>query len=80
MTGDGMVRHVGEPPIGARIDEPRVEDGYLLLVGRFGTAGALMEMIIVIGALVFGLVVRLHAPRQQPVDQRQLATAPRRRW
>ena len=33
MTGDGMVRHVGEPPIGARIDEPRVEDGYLLLVG-----------------------------------------------
>ena len=33
MTGDGLVRHVGEPPAGARIDEPRVEDGYLLLVG-----------------------------------------------
>ncbi len=33
MTGDGLVRHVGEPPPGARIDEPRVEDGYLLLVG-----------------------------------------------
>ncbi len=32
MTGDGLVRHVGEPPAGARIDEPRVEDGYLLLV------------------------------------------------
>ena len=33
MTGDGLVRHIGEPPTGARIDEPRVEDGYLLLVG-----------------------------------------------
>lgn len=33
MTGDGMVRHVGEPPPGARLDEPHVEDGYLLLVG-----------------------------------------------
>ena len=33
MTGDGMVRHVGEPPPNARLDEPRVEDGYLLLVG-----------------------------------------------
>ena len=33
MTGDGLVRHVGEPPAGARLDEPRVEDGYLLLVG-----------------------------------------------
>ncbi len=33
MTGDGLVRHVGEPPAGAHIDEPRVEDGYLLLVG-----------------------------------------------
>jgi ABC-2 type transport system ATP-binding protein len=33
MTGDGMVRHVGEPSAGARLDEPRVEDGYLLLVG-----------------------------------------------
>ena len=33
MTGDGSVRHIGEPPVGARIDEPRVEDGYLLLVG-----------------------------------------------
>ena len=33
MTGDGMVRHVGEPPANARLDEPRVEDGYLLLVG-----------------------------------------------
>ena len=33
MTGDGMVRHVGEPPPNAHLDEPRVEDGYLLLVG-----------------------------------------------
>ena len=54
MTGDGMVRHVGEPPIGAR-DRRTAGGGWLLAVGgRFGTAGALMEMIIVIGAL-FGL-------------------------
>ena len=33
MTGDGTVRHVGEPPVNARLDEPHVEDGYLLLVG-----------------------------------------------
>ena len=33
MTGDGMVRHVGEPPANAHMDDPRVEDGYLLLVG-----------------------------------------------
>ena len=33
MTGDGRVRHVGEPPAGAVLDEPHVEDGYLLLVG-----------------------------------------------
>lgn len=33
MTGEGTIRHIGDPPTGARIDESRVEDGYLLLVG-----------------------------------------------
>ncbi len=33
MTGDGSIRHIGDPPAGATLDEPRVEDGYLLLVG-----------------------------------------------
>jgi ABC-2 type transport system ATP-binding protein len=34
VTGDGKVRHVGEPPAGAELVEPTVEDGYLLLAGR----------------------------------------------
>jgi ABC-2 type transport system ATP-binding protein len=34
ITGDGKVRHVGEPPAGAQLVEPTVEDGYLLLAGR----------------------------------------------
>jgi ABC-2 type transport system ATP-binding protein len=34
-TGDGRVRHLGSPPAGADIVEPTLEDGYLLLVGRF---------------------------------------------
>jgi ABC-2 type transport system ATP-binding protein len=34
ITGDGRVRHVGEPPAGADLVEPTVEDGYLLLAGR----------------------------------------------
>ena len=34
MTSEGAIRHIGDPPTGARIDEPRVEDGYLLLVGE----------------------------------------------
>ncbi len=32
-TGDGRHRHVGDPPSGAELIEPTLEDGYLLLVG-----------------------------------------------
>jgi ABC-2 type transport system ATP-binding protein len=32
-TSDGLHRHVGDPPSGAELAEPALEDGYLLLVG-----------------------------------------------
>jgi ABC-2 type transport system ATP-binding protein len=35
VTSDGDVRHVGDPPPGADLVAPTVEDGYLLLAGRF---------------------------------------------
>ncbi|MFI6454681.1 ABC transporter ATP-binding protein [Streptosporangium amethystogenes] len=35
-TGDGLFRNIGSAPEGARLAEPTVEDGYLLLLG--GTA------------------------------------------
>jgi len=34
ITGEGRVRHIGEPPAGAHLVEPTVEDGYLILAGR----------------------------------------------
>jgi ABC-2 type transport system ATP-binding protein len=34
VTGEGQVRHVGEPPRGAHLVQPTVEDGYLVLAGR----------------------------------------------
>jgi ABC-2 type transport system ATP-binding protein len=34
-TGDGRVRHLGTPPTGASTVQPTLEDGYLLLMGRF---------------------------------------------
>jgi ABC-2 type transport system ATP-binding protein len=34
ITGEGRVRHIGEPPTGAQLVEPTVEDGYLVLAGR----------------------------------------------
>ncbi|HWH33767.1 MAG TPA: ATP-binding cassette domain-containing protein [Acidimicrobiales bacterium] len=34
IAGDGQVRHIGDPPRGAHLVEPTVEDGYLLLAGR----------------------------------------------
>ena len=37
-TGDGSFRHIGDPPAGAQLVEPTVEDGYLLLLGRRATA------------------------------------------
>ncbi len=34
VTGEGRVRHIGDPPAGAQLVEPTVEDGYLLLAGH----------------------------------------------
>ena len=39
-TGDGRFRHLGSPPVGADTIEPTLEDGYLLLVGRFDEEAA----------------------------------------
>ena len=39
-SGDGRVRHLGDPPAGADLVEPTLEDGYLLLVGRFDEEAA----------------------------------------
>jgi ABC-2 type transport system ATP-binding protein len=33
-TGDGAHRHIGDPPQGALLVEPTLEDGYLLLLGE----------------------------------------------
>jgi ABC-2 type transport system ATP-binding protein len=33
-TAEGLHRHVGDPPPGARLVTPTIEDGYLLLAGR----------------------------------------------
>jgi ABC-2 type transport system ATP-binding protein len=38
ITGDGLVRHIGRPPAGARLVDPTVEDGYLVLAGADGSA------------------------------------------
>jgi ABC-2 type transport system ATP-binding protein len=37
-TGDGLVRHVGDPPTGADVVPPTLEDGYLLLLHGLPTA------------------------------------------
>ena len=34
VTGEGTVRHIGDPPADADLAEPGIADGYLLLVGR----------------------------------------------
>ena len=34
VTSEGRVRHIGDPPPGAQLVEPTVEDGYLVLAGR----------------------------------------------
>jgi ABC-2 type transport system ATP-binding protein len=33
-TGEGIYRHVGEPPAGAELVDPTIDDGYLLLIGE----------------------------------------------
>jgi ABC-2 type transport system ATP-binding protein len=35
VTSEGQVRHIGDPPPGAELVAPTVEDGYLLLAGHF---------------------------------------------
>lgn len=37
VTAEGHVRHIGDAPSEAALVEPSVEDGYLLLAGRFDT-------------------------------------------
>ncbi|MEX1208126.1 MAG: ATP-binding cassette domain-containing protein [Acidimicrobiia bacterium] len=37
-SGDGTLRHVGEPPSGADLVEPTIDDAYLLLSGSSGGA------------------------------------------
>lgn len=39
-TGEGRFRHLGAPPSGAELVAPTLEDGYLLLVGRFDEEAA----------------------------------------
>ena len=34
VTGEGRIRHIGDPPAGAQLVDPTVEDGYLVLAGR----------------------------------------------
>jgi len=38
-TGEGIYRHVGEPPAGAELVEPTIDDGYLLLIGERALEG-----------------------------------------
>ena len=33
VTSEGSVRHIGDPPAGAQLTDPTVEDGYLVLTG-----------------------------------------------
>ena len=39
-TAEGRHRHVGDPPAGAQLVDPTIEDGYLLLVGPTAAADA----------------------------------------
>ena len=38
VASDGHIRHIGQPPPGAQLVAPTVEDGYLLLAGSAATA------------------------------------------
>ena len=40
VSAEGEVRHIGDPPVGATLVAPTVEDGYLLLAGRFDAEAA----------------------------------------
>jgi ABC-2 type transport system ATP-binding protein len=39
-TAEGRHRHVGDPPAGAQLVDPTIEDGYLLLAGRAAVPAA----------------------------------------
>jgi ABC-2 type transport system ATP-binding protein len=39
LSGDGRTRQIGDPPAGAELADPRIEDAYLLLVGRHANDG-----------------------------------------
>jgi ABC-2 type transport system ATP-binding protein len=39
VTSEGRVRHIGDPPAGAQLVDPTVEDGYLVLAGRDAHTG-----------------------------------------
>jgi ABC-2 type transport system ATP-binding protein len=38
VTADGRIRNIGEPPAGAELVDPSIDDGYLLLTIRNGTS------------------------------------------
>ena len=39
-TPEGAIRHIGEPPSGAELTEPTIDDGYLLVSGATAEVGA----------------------------------------
>jgi ABC-2 type transport system ATP-binding protein len=40
VTSDGRIRNIGEPPAGADLVDPNIDDGYLLLTNRHATRPA----------------------------------------
>jgi len=44
VTADGSYRHIGEPPVGATLSPPTLEDGYLVLTGPAVGEGMIEEI------------------------------------
>ena len=44
VTADGSYRHIGEPPTGATLSAPTLEDGYLVLTGQVPGEGPIEEI------------------------------------
>ncbi|WP_456843765.1 ATP-binding cassette domain-containing protein [Cellulomonas sp. P5_C6] len=44
VTAEGLHRHIGEPPPGATLGAPTVEDGYLVLTGQVPGEGPIEEI------------------------------------
>jgi ABC-2 type transport system ATP-binding protein len=38
VTSEGRIRNIGEPPAGADLVDPSIDDGYLLLTNRHGAS------------------------------------------